>query len=171
MSFARVYRVGVWFGSDRSALPLPVVLCWVDCGFDFWMLLGLFCFLCVTHTRKTNTMQPASHHCSHTLILTAQPILLLATLCILMPHHNMNTGTPQPASGRKPCSPEVTSLSARWRYILAFPLFTVTNSRCIAQRTKRMMQCGHTVCIPDHCTHTEYPPRIPVMESGFVWFG
>ena len=48
VSFARVYRVGVWLGFVGSALLLAVVLCWVDCRFDSWMLLGLLCFLCVT---------------------------------------------------------------------------------------------------------------------------
>ena len=57
MSFARVYCVvGVWFGFVRSALLLAVV-CWVDCCFDSWVLLGLLCFLCVT---LTNTSRPCN---------------------------------------------------------------------------------------------------------------
>ena len=48
VSFARVYRVGVWFGFVRSALLLAVVLCWVDSRFGSWLLLGLLCFLRVT---------------------------------------------------------------------------------------------------------------------------
>ena len=58
-SFARVYRVGVWFGVVRSALLLAVVLCWVDCSFWSWVsgvaqvLLGLLCFLRVTHWRRS----------------------------------------------------------------------------------------------------------------------
>ena len=48
MSFARVYRGGVWFGFVGSALLLAVVLCWVDGCFDSWVLLGLLCFLRVT---------------------------------------------------------------------------------------------------------------------------
>ena len=48
---ARVCRVGVWFGFVRSALLLAVVASWVDCCFDScqWVLLGLLCFLRVTH--------------------------------------------------------------------------------------------------------------------------
>ena len=49
MSFARVYRVGVWFAFVRSAVLLAVVLCWVDYGLSSWVLLCLLCFLCVTH--------------------------------------------------------------------------------------------------------------------------
>ena len=48
MSFARVYRVGVWFGFVGSALLLAVDLCWVDFCFDSWVLLGLLGFLRVT---------------------------------------------------------------------------------------------------------------------------
>ena len=55
VSVARVYRVGVWFGFVRSALLLAVVLCWVDCCFDSWVLLGLLCFL-----RVTPHVQPAA---------------------------------------------------------------------------------------------------------------
>ena len=53
MSFARLYRVGVWFGFVRSALLLAVVLCWVGFCFDSWVLLGLLCLLHVT----------PMHHC------------------------------------------------------------------------------------------------------------
>ena len=45
VSFARVYRVKVWFGFVTFALLLAVVLCWVDHSFDSWVLLGLFCLL------------------------------------------------------------------------------------------------------------------------------
>ena len=44
----RVCRVGVWFGFIRSALLLAVVVCWVDCCFDSWVLLFLLCFLRLT---------------------------------------------------------------------------------------------------------------------------
>ena len=53
MSFAiaMVCRVGVWFGFVRSALLLAVVLCWVDCCFASWVLMGLLCFLRVTNAK------------------------------------------------------------------------------------------------------------------------
>ena len=41
------------FGSVRSALLLADVLCWVDCCFGSWVLLGLLCFLRVTHNGRT----------------------------------------------------------------------------------------------------------------------
>ena len=44
----RRWHHSVWFGFITSALLLSVVLCWVDCGFDSWVLLGLLCFLRVT---------------------------------------------------------------------------------------------------------------------------
>ena len=53
MSFARVYRAGVWFGFVRFALFLAVVLCWVDRWFDSWVLLGLFCLLRLTQQVRT----------------------------------------------------------------------------------------------------------------------
>ena len=37
--------LGVWSGFFRSALLLAVSLCWVDCFFQSWVLLGLLCFL------------------------------------------------------------------------------------------------------------------------------
>ena len=45
MSFARVYRVGVWFGFARSALLLAVAACIV---LSFEAMPGLCCFLRVT---------------------------------------------------------------------------------------------------------------------------
>ena len=32
----------VWFGYVTFALPLAIILCWVDRYFDSWVLLGLF---------------------------------------------------------------------------------------------------------------------------------
>ena len=57
VSFARVYRVGVWLGFVRSSLLLAVDLCWVDCCFDSWVLLGLLCFLRVTQSQPKNPVQ------------------------------------------------------------------------------------------------------------------
>ena len=51
VSFARVYRVGVWLGFFRSALLLVVVLRWVDCFLGSWLLLGLLCILRVTQSK------------------------------------------------------------------------------------------------------------------------
>ena len=52
MSFASVYLIGVFFGFIRTALLLAVVLCWVDCCFHSWVLLGLLSLLCVTVIRQ-----------------------------------------------------------------------------------------------------------------------
>ena len=41
VSFARVYRVGVWFGFVRVALLLAIILCWVDRCFCFLGVAGL----------------------------------------------------------------------------------------------------------------------------------
>ena len=46
VSFARLCRVGVWFGFVRSALLLAVVACIV---LSFEAMPGLCCFLRVTH--------------------------------------------------------------------------------------------------------------------------
>ena len=43
-----VYRGGVRFGFVWFALLLAFVLCWVDRCLCSWVLLGLFCLLCVT---------------------------------------------------------------------------------------------------------------------------
>ena len=56
MSVARVYRVGVWSGFVGSALLLAVVLCWVDCFFYSWVLLGLLRFLRVTRNTPVLAM-------------------------------------------------------------------------------------------------------------------
>ena len=57
VSFARVYRVGVWFGFVRSALLLAVVLCWVDRCFYSWALPGLLFFLRVTPSKSNELLQ------------------------------------------------------------------------------------------------------------------
>ena len=51
VSFTRVYRVRVWCGFVRFALLLAGVLCWVA-RFGSWVLLGLFCLLCVTRAGR-----------------------------------------------------------------------------------------------------------------------
>ena len=57
----KVYLVGVWFGFDRLALLLAVVLGWVDRCFYSWVLLGLFCLLPPCNT-KHGTRNSSSNH-------------------------------------------------------------------------------------------------------------
>ena len=127
LSFARVCRIGAWFGFVRSALLLAVGTC---CVLSFEAMPGLCCFLRVTHPQEANGISQPSPLLPRTYILTSQPTQPLP--CVVSVYRrckgrsrcmaeriSTHTNPMQPQTASHHCSPTRTaSLHNQLRHCL-----------------------------------------------------